>query len=253
MSKIKSVRLLVPYAGCDTGEEVKESPTHLGRWYARGKRVALITDDLRTLAAHGIVEIVEEGERMCLTCKHYDGYKCNERTSLWCANYHLWQPRPDPVEKLVMVSAHPIDCKCSKCYDAKINGHSIIQKIEAAHKATDNKPKENTMNEFKREHRYVVIKISDMNAYLDVEEIEQLETICEKIRTIRERAGRKPMECVVVESDWPEYEPTWKAIEARMTGKPTATGEEWREPLHVQMMARIENLERKVKHMEDTK
>lgn len=26
------------------------------------------------------------------------------------------------------------------------------------------------------------------------------------------------MECVIVESDWPEYEPTWKAIEARVTG-----------------------------------
>lgn len=26
------------------------------------------------------------------------------------------------------------------------------------------------------------------------------------------------MDCVVVESDWPEYEPTWRAIEARVTG-----------------------------------
>ena len=47
--------------------------------------------------------------------------------------------------------------------------------------------------EFKREERYQVIKI---------------------------KTG-KPVDCVVVEADWPEYEIVWKMIEARMNGKPT--------------------------------
>ena len=29
------------------------------------------------------------------------------------------------------------------------------------------------------------------------------------------------IECVVVESDWPEYEPVWSMIEARCSGKPS--------------------------------
>jgi hypothetical protein len=48
------------------------------------------------------------------------------------------------------------------------------------------------MNEFKREERYIVTKI---------------------------KSGKK-VECVVVESDWPEYEIVWKMIQDRMEGKP---------------------------------
>ena len=47
-------------------------------------------------------------------------------------------------------------------------------------------------NEFTREARYAVLKSAEI--------------------------GRPPLGCVVVESDWPEYEPTWRAIEARATG-----------------------------------
>ncbi len=49
------------------------------------------------------------------------------------------------------------------------------------------------MNSFNREQRYQVIKL---------------------------KTG-KPVECVVVESDWPEYEIVWKMIKDRCEGRPT--------------------------------
>ena len=48
-------------------------------------------------------------------------------------------------------------------------------------------------SEFKREIRYVVTKI---------------------------KTG-KQVDCVVVEADWPEYEPTWDSIRRRVQGEPT--------------------------------
>lgn len=43
------------------------------------------------------------------------------------------------------------------------------------------------------------------------------EVLAEKIANKRMDEGRERiMECVVVEHDWPEYEPTWAAIEARV-------------------------------------
>jgi hypothetical protein len=59
---------------------------------------------------------------------------------------------------------------------------------------------------FKREHRYMVLK-------LDLLSSEQFEQIFKVAVT------SKPLpfvDCVVVEKDWPEYEPTWQAIQARV-------------------------------------
>jgi hypothetical protein len=72
------------------------------------------------------------------------------------------------------------------------------------------------MAEFKREFRYAVIKRKDADAALTPEERDQLSDLLWKVACWRERNGKPPLECVVVEHDWPEYEPTWKAIEARM-------------------------------------
>jgi hypothetical protein len=41
--------------------------------------------------------------------------------------------------------------------------------------------------------------------------------IADKLDAIRKAKGKQPLECMVVEADWPEYEPTYKAIEERMT------------------------------------
>lgn len=58
------------------------------------------------------------------------------------------------------------------------------------------------MSEFKREERYIVIKIK----YLSDQDKDQ-------IRGLLEMRGIVTQECVVVESDWPIYEKVWDMIE----------------------------------------
>ena len=72
------------------------------------------------------------------------------------------------------------------------------------------------MNEFKRENRYLVLKLSDIEKYLSVDQKMQLRDLDCDVGDGRERAGKLPLKAVVVEHDWPEYEPTWEAIEARV-------------------------------------
>ena len=77
------------------------------------------------------------------------------------------------------------------------------------------------MPDFEKEDRYLVIKKSDLNHVLEslntAFPAAALRTILEQVQEYRMARGASPnMECVVVESDWPEYEPTWAAIEERM-------------------------------------
>lgn len=72
--------------------------------------------------------------------------------------------------------------------------------------------------QFKREQRYFVVKVKDAKEYLDAHQLEKLAEIADTISEGREKGGIPAVECVVVEADWPEYEPTWRAIEARVTG-----------------------------------
>lgn len=78
------------------------------------------------------------------------------------------------------------------------------------------------MPDFKREHRYIVFKLADFEAieYFGSKLRSQVEGLAETVAWFRERNGKPPLECVIVESDWPEYEPTWEAIKKRMTEKP---------------------------------
>lgn len=73
------------------------------------------------------------------------------------------------------------------------------------------------MNEFKREKRYEIAKCSDVDKYLSDSEMSQLCELLDKISFGRQQDNRGILKAVVIESDWPEYEPTWQAIEARMT------------------------------------
>lgn len=73
-------------------------------------------------------------------------------------------------------------------------------------------------NEFIREERYIVFKISDVVEHLTTTEALHLARLYEIQRVGRKEAGKAELECVVVEKDWPEYEPTWRAIEARVMG-----------------------------------
>jgi hypothetical protein len=78
---------------------------------------------------------------------------------------------------------------------------------------------------FQREERYIVVKIKDLK-FASVEN---------KLRDILNEAGIQTRECVVVESDWPEYEIVWGMLQARVEGKPN----------------RIEQLERELANARD--
>ncbi len=71
-----------------------------------------------------------------------------------------------------------------------------------------------------RENRYVVIKRRDALMALSKDEREALRELEGKVHNYRMSLGKPPLICVVVESDWPEYEPTWQAIEKRVDSEP---------------------------------
>lgn len=66
--------------------------------------------------------------------------------------------------------------------------------------------------------RYTIIKNSDALLALDEQDSNDLNRIMRKIARYREKRSAIPFECVVVEHDWPEYEPVWNAIEQRVDG-----------------------------------
>lgn len=77
------------------------------------------------------------------------------------------------------------------------------------------KEEPNKKVDFVRENRYTTIKNSDLMC-LTLLEFQVLDTILNKISQHRVDSGKKPLSCVVVESDWPEYEEVWEMIEERV-------------------------------------
>ena len=69
------------------------------------------------------------------------------------------------------------------------------------------------MSNFKREDRYAVIKYSQLT-----------EKQLGFLKNCIHGEGIPTVKAVVVESDWPEYEPVWKMIEDRVTGAPVEGG-----------------------------
>jgi hypothetical protein len=74
------------------------------------------------------------------------------------------------------------------------------------------------MTDFERQHRYIVLKNKDIEAYLSSKERASLATLGLVLDACRQADGKPPLRTVVVEEDWPEYEVVWAMIEARMTG-----------------------------------
>jgi hypothetical protein len=73
------------------------------------------------------------------------------------------------------------------------------------------------MSEFEREDRYLVFKRKDIEKYLTENDQSVLYGVSNIIRKGRFKDGRDfDMDCVVIESDWPEYEPAWEMIEDRV-------------------------------------
>lgn len=72
--------------------------------------------------------------------------------------------------------------------------------------------------EFTREDRYIVFKLSDVERYLTDADRAHLAMMKNEIDAGRDCANKPPFKGLIVEANWPEYEPTWQAIEARVTG-----------------------------------
>jgi hypothetical protein len=76
------------------------------------------------------------------------------------------------------------------------------------------------MSNFQREDRYIVIKRSDLEKLRGG----QTEGLRQQLAKVSPLIPKR--ECLVIESDWPEYGPAWQMIEQRMTGAATiACGE----------------------------
>ena len=74
-------------------------------------------------------------------------------------------------------------------------------------------------NEFMREERYIVFKMSDLGNSLKGDEIRRL---AREYAEHLEQLGKKPLDYVVIAADWSEYAPTWKVLEVRVTGEQPA-------------------------------
>lgn len=72
------------------------------------------------------------------------------------------------------------------------------------------------MTPFTREYRYLVLKLSDIHAALSGAEHHMLIQLAQLVEQYRHRANKARLQTVVIESDWPEYDLAWKAIEARV-------------------------------------
>lgn len=68
-----------------------------------------------------------------------------------------------------------------------------------------------------RENRYLVLKLKDIDNALTETELSILILLSQKVDHYRTEIGKEWLNAVVVESDWPEFEPTWKAIEDRIS------------------------------------
>lgn len=69
-------------------------------------------------------------------------------------------------------------------------------------------------NCFKREDRYLVIKRKDIESALNEQQKMQLFYLARLVEADRLRRGKSNLECVVVESDWTNYQEVWRTVEA---------------------------------------
>jgi hypothetical protein len=81
------------------------------------------------------------------------------------------------------------------------------------------------MNKFKREKRYMVVKITDAVNALSVAEDQQLCDLLLKIDNYRINVRSKDaLTCAVIEHDWPEYELVWDMIQNRVEAEALKDG-----------------------------
>lgn len=74
------------------------------------------------------------------------------------------------------------------------------------------------MSDFKLEQRYIVMKYKDVLAMgVTSEELRTLQSLAYRVDAHRQMSGKQPLDCVVVEKDWPEYQVVVESIAARVT------------------------------------
>lgn len=115
--------------------------------------------------------------------------------------------------------------------DPRGHAEAVREFLKAPHTLTTDTtpPKEGEVqgvNTFEREQRYLVFKRADLQKHLGPSDMDSLQKIVLAVEDGRKLEGKDPLECVVIESDWPEYEPTWRAIEQRVNGNPAPTQSE---------------------------
>lgn len=75
------------------------------------------------------------------------------------------------------------------------------------------------MSEFRKEHRYTVLKQTDIAAAIESgtineEQIRAFDDFCRTVHIARVHVRKKEaLECVVVEHDWRIYESVWSLVE----------------------------------------
>lgn len=79
--------------------------------------------------------------------------------------------------------------------------------------------------EFKRENKYLVLKLGDIAKFLTRDEQFKLDELIKKIRVGRLNDGKQDQSYVCVASDWPMYEQVWAAVQAFVEGKPSQVDE----------------------------
>lgn len=67
--------------------------------------------------------------------------------------------------------------------------------------------------EFKRENKYLVLKIDDINKYLSDEQQLKLDCLVTKIRLGRLHEGKHDQQYVCIAADWPMYEQVWAMVQ----------------------------------------
>lgn len=85
------------------------------------------------------------------------------------------------------------------------------------------------MSEFEREERYIVFKTSKLHEDEFVRRKQWLHLTDQFVSSAL-------VNCVVIEHDWPEFEPVWAMLKARMTGIPVP------DPAREELMHEIEEL-----------
>ena len=68
------------------------------------------------------------------------------------------------------------------------------------------------MSKQKLENRYLVLKRSDVEEYLNEGEKVTLSVLCERVSDGRRNEGRPSIDALVIESDWPEFNPALEML-----------------------------------------